>query len=289
MKLFFRKLTTDDIPAIEDISKDIWEGEDYIPHVIENWLQDKNCMNYGVFLDEKREKMVGFGRVKLVTKKIAWLEGGRVKNEYQKQGIGREMTKYALDYASQIKAEVAQYDTSSKNLGSVTLAEHFGFKRKKSMNVLGAERKDIKPFKIHPLEFTKISVDEAKELYKKLNIGPGSEVCMGWSYKSIEAMSEEDGEWYAVNSEAILQIIKLKNILIQESPEVNEVWMVTYGKPKVAFELLKQFLQKEFKNTDNKDYNVFCSPEVAIHIEDLGFSYSEGEPFTVVLFEKTLN
>ncbi|MHA2180045.1 MAG: GNAT family N-acetyltransferase [Promethearchaeota archaeon] len=289
MKLFFRKLTTDDIPAIKGISKDIWEGEDYIPQVIKNWLQDKNCMNYGVFLDENKEQLVGFGRIKLVTKEIAWLEGGRVKNEYQKQGIGREMTKYSLDYASQIKAKVAQYDTSSKNLGSVTLAEHFGFKRKKSMNVLSAERKDIRLLKTQLLDVKKISVDEAKELYQNFNIGPGNEVCMGWSYKPIKVISEEDGEWYAVNSKAIVQIIRLKSILIQESPEVNEIWIVTYGESKVTFELLKYILQKELKNKENQDYSIFCSPEVAIQIGNLGFSYSEGEPFAVVLFEKTLH
>ena len=47
MKVYFRELTPEDIPAIKDISKDIWEGDDYIPYVIQEWLQEKNCMNYG--------------------------------------------------------------------------------------------------------------------------------------------------------------------------------------------------------------------------------------------------
>jgi len=286
MRLFFRKLTTDDIPAIEDISKDIWEGEDYIPQVIENWLQDKNCMNYGTFLDEKREEMVGFGRVKLFAKEIAWLEGGRVKTEYQKQGIGREMIKYAIDYASSLEVKAAQFDTSSKNIGSVALAKHFGFKRKKSMNVLRAERKDIKPFKTPSIVVRKISATEAKELYKNFNIGVGNEICMGWNYKPLKYISDEDGEWYIINSKVILQKVKFKSIPVRESPEEKEVWMIVYGRPKLAIELIKYILQKEFKYKENKTFGVFCSPEIAGSVEDLGFSYNEGEPFAVVLYEK---
>ena len=263
MKLYFRKLTIDDIPAIKEISKDIWEGEDYVPLVIENWLQDENCMNYGTFTDEKKEEMVGFGRVKFVTKEIAWLEGGRVKKDYQKKGIGREMINYALFYASQVKAKIAQYDTSSKNLGSVALAKYFGFIRKKSMNVLGADRKEIKQFKTHILDVKKISADDAKGFYKNFNIGPGNDVCMGWSYKPIENLSEEDGEWYVVNSKAILQIIKFKSISIQENPEVEDAWMIVYGKPEIAIELVKFYLRKEFQDRENKTYTIFCSPEIA--------------------------
>jgi GNAT superfamily N-acetyltransferase len=266
MKLFYRKLTTEDIPAIKDISKDIWEGEDYVPQVIED--------------------MVGFGRVKLFTKDIAWLEGGRVKTEYQKQGIGREMIKYALNYASQVNAKVAQYDTSSKNLGSVALAKYFGFKSKKSMNILGAERLQVKPFKSRHLEVKKVSVDEAKELYKNLDIGPGDEVCIGWSYKPIEAISEEDGEWYIVNSKAILQMIKFDG---GGGPEDKFVWMIIYGKPEIAIELIKSNLQRELRYKENKTYDIFCSSEIAGLVENLGFSYDEGEPRAVVLYEKTLN
>ena len=45
MKLYFRELTFEDIPEILEISKDIWEGDDYIPHVIENWMKYENCMS----------------------------------------------------------------------------------------------------------------------------------------------------------------------------------------------------------------------------------------------------
>lgn len=289
MKVFFRELTIDDIPAIKDISKDIWEGDDYIPQVIENWLKDERCMNYGSFIDEEKREMIGFGRVKLFDRDIAWLEGGRVKVDYQKMGVGREMIRYALDYAKSANVKVAQYDTSSKNLGSIALAKYFGFDRKKSMKVIDAERSEIKIPDSLIREFKKVSVEEAKEIYKALDIGPGDEVSMGWSYKSLKYISEDDGEWYVVNSDAILQVIKFKSLTIQESPEEKDLWIIAYGDTDKAFMLIQTILRKELENTDSKSFQIFCSPELASFVETLGFTYYEGQPLAVILYEKNLS
>ena len=288
MKLYFRELTIDDIPDIQEISKNIWDGEDYIPQVIEKWLQDKNCMNYGAFINEDLDEIVGFGRVKLYDNKLAWLEGGRVSVKYQKQGIGKELMNYAIDYAYTVKADIAQFDTSSKNQGSNALAKFFRFKKKKSMNVLNAERKDIKQFKPISLDVKKVMVKEAKELYKHIDIGLGEEVSIGWSYIPLNNLSDDGNSWYVVNSKAILQKVKFKSTSIQESPGAKDVWMITYGDPTLAFELIKICLKEELHDEESKHFEVFCSPEIAILVEELGFYYYEGEPFGVVLFEKVL-
>ena len=286
MMLFFRELRSEDIPSIKEISKDIWEGEDYVPQVIDNWLNDEDCMNYGAFRDERRKEMVGFGRVKLYKRDIAWLEGGRVKNDYQNKGIGREMIKYALDYAKSVKVRKAQFDTSSKNLGSTALAKYFGFNQKKSTNVLNAKRPDIKISEFSSIEVKKVSTKEAKKLYLTFNIGPSDDICMGWSYKSLKYLSEDDGEWYVVNSNAILQKITFKSVSIQEE---NDIWLIVYGKTNLSFELIQYILQQELKNKENNSFEIFCAPEVAPLVENIGFSYYDGEPFGVVLYEKILN
>ena len=289
MKLFFRELTNEDIPSIKEISKDIWEGEDYVPHVIDNWLNDEHCMNYGAFRDEERKEMVGFGRVKLFNRDLAWLEGGRVKKDYQKKGIGREMIRYAIDYAKTIQVKKAQFDTSSKNLGSIALAKYFGFKKKKFTNVLSAKRPDIRISNFPSIEVKKVSAIEAKKLYTNFNIGPSDEISMGWSYKSLKYLSEDDGEWYVVNSDAILQKIKFNSVSIQEGPEERDVWLIVYGKTNRSFEIIQYILQEELKNKESYSFEVFCSPEVAPLVENLGFSYHEDEPFGVVLYEKILD
>jgi len=289
MKVYFRELTSDDIPAVKDISKDIWDGYDYIPDVIEEWLQEKNCMNYGTFKDEQKTDMVGFGRVKFYNKDIAWLEGGRIKASYQRQGIGRKQLSYAIDYAYKAGAKVAQYDTSSKNYGSISLAEYYGFKKKKSMNVLDADRLDIKLKRNSRIKIRKLSAEEAKEAYKAFEIGPGNEICMGWSYYPLNLISDENGEWYIHNSDVILQKINIKASPNQESPREDEVWIIAYGEPETIYDSIQYILQQELKNEKNQHFEVFCSLEIANLIEDLGFSYYEGEPFGVVLFEKVFD
>ena len=289
MKLYFRELTYDDISAVKDISKDIWDGYDYVPDVIEKWLQERKCMNYGTFTDEQKTEMVGFGRVKLYNKNIAWLEGGRIKASYQRQGIGRKQLGYAINYAYKVGAKVAQYDTSSKNYGSISLAEYYGFKKKKSMNVLDADRSDIKLTDDISLKIKKIMPGEAKDAYRNFDTGPGDEICMGWSYYPLREISDENGEWYIHNSDVILQKINIKASPNQESPREDELWIIVYGNPQNAFEAIQIVLQEEFKNEKIKHFEVFCSPETANLVENLGFSYYEGEPFGVVLYEKKLD
>ena len=288
MEIYFRKLVFEDIPAIKYISKDIWEGWDYIVGVIENWLKDEKCLNYGAFKDESQSEMVGFGRVKIINDYLAWLEGGRVKLEYQRQGIGRKMMKYAIEYAYKVNAKVAQYDTSSTNLGSHSLAKFFGFKRKKSLNVLDAEKKDIQIIRDSTLEFTKISAYEAKSFYKSFDIGPGEEICFGWSYTPLNNITDDDGEWYVHDSDAIVQKIKFKRTVLQEFPGEHEVWLIAYGNPKITFELIKAVLQEELQNEESNYFEVFCHPDITNLVETIRFYYYEGQPFGVVLFEKDL-
>ena len=112
---------------------------------------------------------------------------------------------------------------------------------------------------------------------------------MGWSYKSLKYIREDDGEWYIVNSSAIIQKIKFKSATIKESPEEKDVWLISYGRAKEAFDLIRIIVREELNNKESKSFEVFCSPEIASLVEILGFSYYEGEPFGVVLYEKILN
>ena len=288
MKVYFRELTIDDIPAIKDISKDIWEGDDYIPHVIHEWLQEKNCMNYGTFKDENKTDLIGFGRVKFYNQEIAWLEGGRIKVSYQSQGIGKLQLNHAVEYAKKVGAKVAQYATGSKNFASIALAKKLGFKKKKCMDLVEAKANYIRiSTKITP-KFENLRAKHVQEYYKKFDIGPGTEICVGWSYIPLKYMTDEQGLWIC-NQEAILQKVEYKSYYTHENPLKNEIWLITYGKPKAAFELIQYTIQKELETNKSLIFEVFCKPEVVELIQEMGFEYHENKRFSVILFEKSLN
>jgi RimJ/RimL family protein N-acetyltransferase len=288
MKVYFRELTEEDIPDIKDISKDIWEGEDYIPFVIDEWLQDENCMNYGTFKDKNKSELIGFGRVKLYNKDIAWLEGGRIKVSYQGQGIGKLQLGYAVEYAAKSGVKVAQYDTGSDNIASISLAKFYGFKKKKCMDLLMTNSDEIKLSKKITPKIENLTANEVKEIYKEIDIGPGEEVCIGWSFIPLDYLTDEHGSWI-YTKDAILQKIEFGRSHDYELPSEQELWLIVYGKPKAAQNLIQYTIQKELETKESKSFEVFCRLEVVDLIKDLGFKYYEDKRFGVILFEKTFN
>ncbi len=289
MKLYFRDLTKNDIPAILDISKDIWEGDDYIPDVIERWLNDKDNLAYGVFLEEEMKELIGLGRVKMFPNGVAWLEGGRVKITHQKQGIGRDLMKYAIDYAIQAGAKVAQYDTSSRNFGSISLAKFHGFKEKKRMEVLECKLSELKLDISDFSQIRKITNEEAINLYKKMDIGPGDELNIGWSYIPLSNLEEKNSLWLT-NSKAILQKIDMGSHDIPEKPSEKEIWIIVYGDPYAACKLISYTLSFEIDKDKIDVVELYCKAELVKYVKELGFKDPswEDEPVAVVLYEKIL-
>ena len=292
MKLYFRKLTNEDIPAILDISKDIWEGDDYIPDVIERWINEKNHLAYGTFLKEEMKELVGFGRVKMYSNGVAWLEGGRVKVTHQKKGIGREQLKYAIDYATKVGARVAQYDTSSRNFGSQALAKFHGFTEKKRMEVLESNVSELNLKEYGSSNIQKISSEEAKKIYNKMDIGPGDELNIGWSYIPLTYLEDKNSLWLT-NSKAILQKIDIRSESLPETPRENEVWIVVYGDPEAASQLVSYTIIHELNKEEFNFVAVYCQNKALKQLKALGFRNPQwedkDEPTAVILFEKELN
>ncbi|MFW9818579.1 MAG: GNAT family N-acetyltransferase [Candidatus Thorarchaeota archaeon] len=288
MKVYFRQLTIADIPAVKDISKDIWEGDDYVPHVIDEWLQDKTSMNYGTFKDKKKTDLIGFGRVKLYNKDLAWLEGGRIKVSYQGQGIGKKQLGYAVEYAAKSGVKVAQYDTASDNFASISLAKFYGFKQKKCMDLVIVNSDEIKFPNRSVSHIYELAVNNVRKKYKEFDIGPGEEICIGWSFIPLKYINNEHGSWL-YNKNAILQKIEFGKSHEYEIPSEEEIWMIVYGNPKAARNLIHYTIQKEFETNGKKRFEVFCTRNIVDQLKEMGFHYHEDKRFGVLLFEKAFN
>jgi GNAT superfamily N-acetyltransferase len=285
MKVYFRELTIDDIPAIKEISKDIWEGDDYVPFVIDEWLQDKKSMNYGTFKDENKTELIGFGRVKLYNNDVAWLEGGRIKVSYQGQGIGKLQLGYAVDYAGKSGVKVAQYDTGSDNFASISLAKFYGFKQKKCMDLVRANSNEIKFSHKIDLKIEELTAKDAKKKYRDFDIGPGDEICIGWSFIPLKYVTDNHGSWI-YNKDAIIHKIEFGKSYEHELPSEQEIWMIVYGNPKGARDLIQYTIQKDLESKSNIDFELFCGLDVVDLIKNMGFHYYEDKRFGVLLFEK---
>ena len=198
--------------------------------------------------------------------------------------------KYAIDYAIQEGAKVAQYDTSSRNFGSISLARFHGFKEKKRMEILECK---IGEYKLKQSDFSqirKITNEEAKSKYKKMDIGPGDELNIGWSYIPILYLEDKNSLWLT-NSEAILQKIDISSRVLPEKPRENEVWIIIYGNPIAALKLITYTINYQLNKDEINIVSVYCQTEALELLKEVGFRDPswEDEPVAVVLYEKKLN
>ncbi len=134
-----RKANKQDIPVILAISSLIWDGDDYIPIVIGDWIEKDN---FYVAIQDR--KIVGMGNVSYLPGKVAWLEGLRVHPDYQGKGIGKELNRFFLKLLLEEKKNGLinniEFSTYYKNVESLHITAKVGFKPVEDFILLSAKR-----------------------------------------------------------------------------------------------------------------------------------------------------
>lgn len=120
------KLKAADKERVLTIVKDIWEGEDYIPLVFDDWIDSRERSFMGLW---KNGVLVGVDSLRMFDKSIGWLEGLRVDPLYQGKGYGRELTLEMLKFARDMGLRELYFSTYFDNSASIKLNEAFGFSR----------------------------------------------------------------------------------------------------------------------------------------------------------------
>jgi len=132
--IVFRRLVHEDYEDIIDISKDIWDGGDYLPSVFHKWVDDKDIFLGGV--DTTNNKVVAVAKLSILYDGSGWLEGLRVHINYRNQKLGKRVTEEILK-----RAKVALQDglinkiafaTHITNVESKTMMEKLNFKLKET-------------------------------------------------------------------------------------------------------------------------------------------------------------
>jgi len=122
----FRRVSQADKERVLEISSKIWEGNDFIQYVFDDWVNDSE----GEFtLGEKDGVTVGFAKYSRHSDSEIWLEGIRVDEDYANQGFGKAITQY---YISKAKAEAVEVIRLSAYVGSkesIRIVEGLGFKK----------------------------------------------------------------------------------------------------------------------------------------------------------------
>ena len=143
----FRKLTHEDYEDILDISKDIWDGNDYLPQVFHNWVDDKGIFLGGI--DKEKNKVVAVGKLSILHDGSGWMEGLRVHIDYRGQKLGRFITEEILERAKDllIKGEINKiaFSTHIGNVESKSMMEKLNFKMKQANTLAIKNVSALKP------------------------------------------------------------------------------------------------------------------------------------------------
>lgn len=130
----FRKLNHEDYEDILDISKDIWDGTDYLPQVFHNWVDNKGIFLGGV--DKEKNKVVAVARLSILNDGSGWMEGLRVHKDYRGQKLGRRISEELLERAKEALTQgiinKIAFSTHITNIESRTMMESLNFKVKQA-------------------------------------------------------------------------------------------------------------------------------------------------------------
>ncbi len=119
-----RKARHEDKSAILDISKDVWEGTDYLPEIFDKWVEGKG----GEFtVAEIDGRVVGCAKFTVLSPKEYWLEGIRVHRDMRGRGIAKKITEYYIDKAKSLGYEYLSLSTYIENHESKKIIKDYGF------------------------------------------------------------------------------------------------------------------------------------------------------------------
>lgn len=159
-----------DHDRVVEITRDVWNGRDYIPKVFDRWVSDAGAAFEAAEVDGV---VVGVQRLRPYAPGLMWYEGLRVAEAYRRQGIARAMLEAAIDEAREQNFREMRLGT--RDLPAVRLFESAGFRRLVEVKWWRGPRVEGgEPARIP-------DVDEARRLWPFIAGSPGFELYRGIS------------------------------------------------------------------------------------------------------------
>src|SRR5947208_16664653 len=126
MDLVIRRARPADKRDVLAAVRTIWGGHDRIPDVFDTWVRHRTGP---FFVAESAGRVVGMGKLTVVSPTEAWLEGGRVAPRWRRKGIATALIAHRIEYARRRGFRVLRFSTASDNTPIHRAARTFGFRR----------------------------------------------------------------------------------------------------------------------------------------------------------------
>jgi GNAT superfamily N-acetyltransferase len=122
--LLIRPIRPADREGVVDLTRDIWDGHDYVPRVFDEWVSDSGSAFQAVELDGI---LVGLQRLRPYAQGLLWYEGLRVASSHRRQGLARHMLQSAI--AGAREQNFREMRLATGNPAAAKLFEEAGFVR----------------------------------------------------------------------------------------------------------------------------------------------------------------
>lgn len=136
-RITVRRAVKEDRARILEISAKIWDGDDYVPHVLDAWMADGERALVVATMDGR---VVSFAHRTWLTPRIAWFEGIRTDPVFEGRGAAKAITQALTEEVKALGGERVNLSTYIDNKASIHILESNGFRRVATFSYL--ERKE---------------------------------------------------------------------------------------------------------------------------------------------------
>jgi GNAT superfamily N-acetyltransferase len=113
-----------DKAAVSELCAFIWDGEDYVPEVFDDWVAD-TAGEFSLAFDGPQ--LVALGKLTEDAPDEWWLEGLRVHPDHRGQGLARLLHEHAVQLADRVGRGMLRFATAGTNAPVHALAQRTGF------------------------------------------------------------------------------------------------------------------------------------------------------------------
>lgn len=123
-EITLRPVRPADRDRVVEMTKEVWEGHDYIPRVFDRWVSDAGAAFEAAEVDGI---VVGVQRLRPFAPGLMWYEGLRVAPEQRRRGVARAMMAAAIEEARE--QGIREIRLATRDEPAIRLFESMGFTR----------------------------------------------------------------------------------------------------------------------------------------------------------------
>lgn len=126
LQVTIRKAVPSDTPAVLELVSRIWDGQDYVAQVWEEWLGDPSGLLVAADL---KGRVVGLGKLSQLTPDDWFLQGLRTHPEFEGRGVAAQIHDYLVSHWIQHGHGALRLATNALRYPVHHLCERTGFRR----------------------------------------------------------------------------------------------------------------------------------------------------------------